>query len=465
MAFSSFKDVREFTAYLEKRGLFRRIQTEVSTRYEISHLTARAARLPGGGAALLFEKVRDTKLPVLTNLLGSPQRLAWSLSLNKFEELTDEMVGFLNPLEPQTLGEKLARLGETSYISRYSPRSVRSGVCQEVVETGSDILANLPLLTGWPDEAGAAWRSALIFTEKGVQTGELVITPQGTFIGGEFLEKRDGSVALVSGGSPTLLFAARAPLLPSLDPLVLASSLARQRLDLVRCRTNELEVPATAEIVLEGQLEPVQGLELALVQANGYLAPLPNLCKFTPTALTRRKAAWFVTSVISAPPHENSYLVKGSERLLLPVLKASSPEIRDLTFPVHDGLQRTAVVSIEKSYPGQAQKIMYSLLGIQQLRYLKYVLVVDADCNIHDPAQVMARCSTLVDPGRDILTLSGPLHPFEPLLPETNGGVKLGIDATRKSAAERTSGRVREALPEANIQKLIEEKWLEYGIE
>jgi 4-hydroxy-3-polyprenylbenzoate decarboxylase len=239
---NNFKDFRQLLSYIEKRGLLRRVRTAVSPDFELAAVTSRAAKLSGGGPALLFENVTGSRFPVLTNLLGSAQRLAWALNVNRLDELSGEMGILLNPPDPSNLGEKLARLGETSYLTRYAPRLVRAGACQEVTEDG-DLSQVLPFLQSFEGEGGRALRSVLIFTPDGIFAGDLVTTPDGYVIGAKNLPPKNTPVAIVIGSETTLQFAVRAPYLPQLDSLVLASSLARQRIEMVRCRTNELPAP------------------------------------------------------------------------------------------------------------------------------------------------------------------------------------------------------------------------------
>lgn len=482
MAVSGFKDLREFIAYVEKRGMLRRISVPVNREYEIAEITSRATRLPGGGPALLFEKVRDASglLPVVTNLLGSTQRLAWSLGLNRLSELEQRMVELLNPVGPGDLGlgERLARLGETSALARFAPRTVRSAPCQEVVHSGPDGLDELPMLTAWPGEAGPSLRSVVVFSvankdsSPSITNGQLLRVGAETYLSG--LELKVGEsrpVALVIGGDPALSFAIRAPFLPALDPLLLAGSLARQRLNLVPCQTNGLEVPATAEIVLEGVIEGVTASPtLRLGQINGFYAPLPNLTRFKLTALTRRKNALFISPVIGQPPHEELTLVKGSERLLLPVLKTVAPEIVDMSLPTEGAFYNLAIVAINKSYAGQAQRVMYSLWGQPQFRFLKHILVVDKDCDIHQPALLAARLLGLLDPASDLITVKGPLDRYDQASPTPGLGHKLGLDATRKLPGEggasfASEGRQTPLQSLDELQKLVDKKWLDYGID
>jgi 4-hydroxy-3-polyprenylbenzoate decarboxylase len=459
---NNFKDFRQLLAYIEKRGLLRRVRTSVSPDFELAAVTHRAAKLPGGGPALLFENVAGGRFPILTNLLGSAQRLAWALNVNRLDELSGEMGLLLSPPDPSNLGEKLARLGETSYLTRYTPRLVRSGACQEASEDG-ELSQILPFLQSFEGEGGRALRSVLLFTPDGIFAGDLVATPDGYVVGARNLPPKNTPVAVVIGGETTLQFAVRAPYLPQLDPLVLASSLARNRLEMVRCRTSELQVSASAEFVLEGTLTAMPMLNIPLAQSNGALLPLPNPAVFKPTVVTRRKDALLLTSITGTPPHEELVLVKGSERLLLPILQAGAPEITALTFPLAGSLHDFLIVAIKKSYAGQAQKVMYGIWGQEKLRLIKNILVVDADCNIHDPAEVATRALSLLEPSRDLLTVPGALHPHD--FGGSPVGTKLGLDATRKLPGEADRPAPPVVALNAATLKIVAEKWHEYGIE
>ena len=478
----SFKDLRDLLAYVEKRSQLRRIRVEVSPAFEIAEVTTRAARLPGGGPALLFENVRDSRMPVLTNLLGSVQRLAWSFGLNQLSELEAVMQNLLRPIGPQDLGERLSRLAETSHLSRFAPRSVRSGPAQEVVRLGStlDLLEGLPFLTTGLTDSGPALRLHPVLTRPQpdgpveVQAGSLVRNDGNLYLSGPVLQPGERrQVSIVIGGDPALLFATTAPFLPDLDSLLLAGVLANRRLELLRCKTNDLEVPAVAEMVLEGFIEQKQtGPEIPPVQLgrwNGYYGLTESFNSFTLTALTSRKDPIMITPVVTAPPNEAGAMVKGSERLLLPLLRQTAPEIADLCLPAAGAFFNLAIVSINKTYPGQAQRIMYNLWGQPQFKFLKHIVVVDADCSLQQPERLLAQALALVDPARDLLVVKGPLDRSDVTAIRSEFGSKVGVDATRKLPGEveqaiNPATQQAVASPES-VQKLVTHKWLEYGIE
>ncbi|MDB5080101.1 MAG: hypothetical protein JWP00_2025 [Chloroflexi bacterium] len=476
---ASYKDLRELLAYVEKRGQLRRIPVEVSPEYELAEVTSRAARLPDGGPVLLFQKVRGSRLPVLTNLLGSTQRLAWSFGLNNLAELEQVTQKLLRPPGPQDLGERLARLAETSHLARFAPRSLRSGPAQEVVRlgTGFDLVEGLPFFKSGTGESGASWRFLQLFNrprpdgEVEIRSGTLVEQDGTLYLGGIELQPGERrQVSLVVGGDPSLLFAANAPFMPELDPLIMAGFLANRRLELVRCKTNDLEVPAVAELVLEGLAEADnERPDVRLGQINGFYAAPSGFVRFTPTALTSRKDPLLVTSLISAPPNEAGVLARGTERILLPILRQTAPEITDLLLPAAGAFYNLAIVSIKKTYPGQAQRVMYNLWGQPQLKYLKHLLVVDEDCPLQPPDRLIGQVLALLDPDADLLSIKGPLD-FSDIMPVQSGfGTKFGLDATRKLPGEvrpeiNLDRRNPLRSPDA-VQKLVTHKWLEYGIE
>lgn len=473
---TSFKDFRDLLAYVEKRGQLRRVRVEVDPQYEIAAITARTARLAGGGPALLFERVKGSPLPVVTNLLGTSQRLAWGFGLVSLDELETAMQNLLRPVGPQDFGERLARLAETTHLSRYAPRTVRHGPSQEVVKQGSTpaLLAEIPFLAVGPNDTGPALRHHPVFYRpqpdgpQEVRTASLLRHGENLYLTGPALESTERrQVSLVIGGDPALYFAVNAPFLPEIDLLVLAGALANRRLELVRGRTNDLEVPATAELILEGFIErPAEDLEVRLGGWNGYYATSGPLSRFTPTALTSRKDPLVVTPVVTAPPNEAGALVKGSERLLLPLLRQTAPEVTDLSLPAPAAFYNLAIVAIQKSYPGQAHRIMYNLWGQPQFKFLKNILVVDADCPLRQPETALAQVLALVDPARDLLVVKGPLDAGD-----LSGkfGSKLGIDATRKLPGETGESfhpdRQKSVAGSEEVQRLVGRKWLEYGIE
>ena len=267
------------------------------------------------------------------------------------------------------------------------------------------------------------------------------------------------SVAISIGGDPALLFAATAPLLPDIDPLILACAISRRRVELVRCKTSEVEVPANAEIVLEGVAEGIHAPgEFQLAGSDGNLNPLANLSLFRPTMLTSRKNPLLVAALPQSA--ETSWHVRAAERLLLPLLKRILPEITDLAFPVEKAFYGLAIVSIRKTYPGQAQRVMYNLWGIERLRFLRHILVVDDSCDIRQATGLLPHIINQLDPTRDLLIVKGPLE-------GNRVGSKVGFDATHKLPQEGGVIQPTSALTKTgeDIEQLVAEKWLEYGIE
>ncbi len=468
MAVNGFRDVPELLTYLEKRGLVRRIGVPVNPEYEIAEITRRAARLENGGPVLLFENVAQFGFPVLTNLLGSTQRLAWGLSLNHLGELDQQMLNLLQPAAPLDLTARLARLGETAYLSRYAPRQVRNAPCQEVVLPGTTGLAKLTMLKVSPTDSGTALRSVLVCQRPqgsettSITSGHLIQTSGGLFLSCAApvpVSDQPQPVVLVVGADPALLFATQAPLLPALDPLLLACALSHRRVEMVRSKTSDIELPATAEIVLEGVLEPASELvDLNLTVTASQPARLTNLSRFRLTTLTHRKNALLYCPLPGSA--ENSAMLKAAERLLLPLLRQTLPEISAISFPVEGGVYELAVIAIHKRYAGQAQRVMYALWGMEQFRWLKNILVVDADFDLRQPAGWLAQAFRQFDPARDWLVIKGPLEGDQV-------GSKLGLDATRKLPGEGNAEPSPADQPQnlTAIRELVGKRWLDYGIE
>jgi 4-hydroxy-3-polyprenylbenzoate decarboxylase len=482
-----FKDLREYIAFLETKGELRRITTPVSTELEITEITDRMVK--SGGPALLFENVEGHSMPLLINAFGTIQRSAWALGVENLDELTvrvRELLGMVK--EPHKgLMSKLKALGQLAHIASFQPKMVKNAPCQEVVVTGDDVdLSTLPVLTCWPDDAGPFITLPLVISRDPVtgvrnigiyrmqvydrnttgmhwQTHKVGAHHQRLAQEGN-LERLEVAVAL--GADPATMWAGSAPLPPDLDEYVLAGFLREEGVELVKCRTVDLEVPAHAEIILEGYVNPNESRpEGPFGDHTGYYSPAEEYPVFHVTAMTRRKEPIYPTTMVGRPPTEDYFMGKASERLFLPAIQMMLPEVVDMNMPAEGAFHNLVIVSIKKEYRGQAQKVVHGLWGMGLLALSKTIVVVDANVDVQNASEVAWRVTNNLDPQYDIFFASGPMDDLDHASIMAGVGSKVGIDATTKGPLE---GRERDWPPDIlmsdEIKALVDQKWEQYGI-
>lgn len=467
-----YNDLQEYLAYLDKRGQLRRITAPVSPELELSAIAERVGKMPGGGPALLFGNVAGSSIPALVNPFGSKQRLAWGLGLTSLNQLSDKIHNLLRPNQPQSFGEKLLRLGEMPEVVKFSPRPVKAALSQEVIAANN--LKTLPALKNWPDDGGSCLQRVVLITRDPASGKRLLAAPHLQIFDEQTaglvwqndddfplpLESKT-EVALVLGDDPALFVTALANLPLDLDGYILAGYLRGLRLEITKGHSLSLDVPANAEIILEGYLQPNEIRPCGpFGQHHGHYAPVKPSTVFHLTAITHRRQP---ICPIGNPLQEEIVLGKARERLLWPLIKNNAPELSDINFSSFPGL---LFASIQKSYPGQAQKVASYLGGMLQLRNLKFIAIVDADCDVQDPVAVTNRLINNLDPRRDTNILNGPLSSLDFSSPIARFGSKMTLDATRKLPEEHYPRFW--PLPteySADIKRLLEDKWASYGID
>lgn len=478
----AYESLREFLAALEERGWLKRIRAEVDRELEISEITRRVVK--AGGPALLFERVKGYSVPVVTNLFGSCERMALALGVTSLDEPAARLRALLRPDRlPQGLWGKLKALPELQEMAGYLPYTVRRAPCQEVV-LDKPSLDFLPVLKCWPEDAGPFITLPLVFVrdEDGRQNMgmyRLQVFDDRT-LGLHWQAHKDAAaiwrraavegrrleVAVALGGDPVLAYAATAPLPRGMDELLLAGFLRRQGVPLVRCLSVALEVPAEAEIVLEGYVEPGElRLEGPFGDHTGFYSPADFYPVMHLTCVSHRRDPVFPATVVGPPPMEDAYLGMATERLFLPLIQMYLPEVVDLHLPAVGAFHNWAIVAIRKEYPGQAQKVMHGLWGLGQLMLTKIIVVVDEGVDVHDLDAVLWQVCANFDPARDLLLSRGPLDLLDHA-PATPGyGGKLGLDATRKGPAEGYPRQWPEPLAMSpEVRALVDRRWPEYGL-
>jgi len=450
-----YSDLNDFISDLEKRKLLARVTETVSPDLEIAALTDRACKSPGGGPALLFERPKGFDIPVATNLFGSMERMCLALGVKSLDELAHEIDQMMTPKVPSGMLDALKMLPMLDRLRDLMPKTVKDAPCQEVVKRDGS-LDELPILKCWPEDGGRYITFPLVITrdpETGVRNvgayrmqvfdGRTTAMHWQRHKGGaqhyrvaERLGRRL-EVAVALSPDPVLAYSATAPMPEGLDEFLLAGFLARRRIELVKGVTVDLEVPASAHIVLEGYVEPGERRrEGPFGDHTGFYSLEDDFPVFHIRCITMRKKPVYLTTVVGIPPQEDVYLGKASERIFLPMIRKTLPEIVDMNFPAEGIFHNLVLVSIDKRYPGHARKIMNAFWGLGQLMFSKTIIVVDRDVNVQDLSEVAWITGTHVDPQRDIQFTRGPMDDLENASDLPAYGSKMGIDATRKWASE-----------------------------
>lgn len=476
----AYRDLHEFLDVLERAGELHRVRVEVDPELEIAEITARMSKMPGGGKALLFEKVKGSSFPVVTNIFGSCERMSVALDVTRLNDLTgrmEELFTLAMPTPDQ--GSKPAFPG-VEMLSRYSPVVVDQGRCQEVVESLPNLL-QYPFLKCWPgdgvpDRKGRFITLPQVFT-KDPDTGRsncgmyrIQVFDVGTAgihwyagRGGEchyrkYQERRERMpIAVAVGGAPAVTFAATLPLPEEVDELQFAGFLRRAPVEMVRCRTSELLVPASAELVIEGYLEPGETtLDGAFGNHTGFYSPPAIVPLLKVSCITRRENPVYMATVVGRPPMEDCYLAKAGERLFLPLFKRMWPEIVDINFPMEWIFHKSAIVSVREPAPEKVREIVRSMWRSASMGSARMIVVVDADTDVQDLSCVAWRIMNTVDWRKDLIVSdsSEKVAAFPWL------GSGIGVDATRKKGTVSWPDELR---MDAGVSRLVDERWMEYG--
>jgi 4-hydroxy-3-polyprenylbenzoate decarboxylase len=481
-----FEDLREYVESLEKIDQLKRIKTRVSVDLEIAEILRRVM-YKNEGPAVLFENVEGYKIPVLGNAFGSLRRLKIALDMENFEEIGERMSALTRLKIPHGLLNKFKMLPKLSEIADYGPKSVNGGPITEVIETSNPSLDILPIIKSFPKDAGRFITFGITVTKnpetliRNMGVYRLQVIDSNKAIMHWQIHKRGAlhyemnkensqktEVAIVIGADPATVFSAVAPVPEGLDKFLFAGITRKKGIDLVKCRTIDVEVPATAEIVLEGYVDPSElNVEGPFGDHTGYYTPPEPFPTFTLTGIMTRKNPIYLTTVVGKPILEDAYIGKVIERSFLPLVRLFQPEVVDFSMPPAGWFQGLAIVSIKKRYPGQAKKVMMGLWGMGQLSLTKILIVVDQDVNVHDMNDVIWAVTTRADPKRDTMLIdNAPTDTLDPASPLLNLGSKMGIDATKKMKEEGYERPIQEeVLPNESTVSLVTKKWNEYGFQ
>jgi 4-hydroxy-3-polyprenylbenzoate decarboxylase len=473
-------DLRDWIALLEGEGELVRVAAEVDPDLEITEIVDRTVK--SGGPALLFERPKGSQHPLLINQFGSERRMCLAFGVERLDDVGRRLGEVLEMQPPEGLREKVSGLLKLKQIADSRPKTVRSGPCQEIVLTGDDVnLDLLPIQTCWPGDAAPFITLPAVIT-KNPKTGTRnvgmyrmqKIDRRSTYMHWQI--HKDGrmdymatdgrlEVAVAIGLDPVTAYSASAPLPKHVDELMLAGFLRGEAVELVQAKTVDLEVPAAAEIVLEGYVESGdEGTEGPFGDHTGYYTAQEPFPVFHITAMTMRRDAIYASIVVGKPPAEDAWLGKATERIFLPAVRMSVPEIVDYDLPVAGAFHNCAIVSIRKTFPGQAQKIMHAVWGLGLLSLTKCVVVVDEWVNVHDYEEVFFRVTANVDPKRDVLMSEGPLDHLDHAPGTQFVGGKMGIDATHKLPEEGARPWPEEIRMTPEVEELVTRRWAEYGL-
>jgi len=480
----AYDDLRDFIRALEKNKELKRIPFEVDPKLEITEFADRSVK--GGGPALLFEKPKGSKVPLLINGFASMRRMEIALQVDSVDEVAKRISEYLEMRMPEGLLNKLKMLPKLAEMGAFFPKIVSKGACQEVIKHDGFSLYDFPVLTCWPDDGGPYITLPMVFT-KNPETGKRncgmyrmqVYDERTTGMhwqthkqGAEHYRRRfaegqqrmDVSVAI--GSDPATMYSAILPLPPDLDEMMIAGFLRGSPVEMVKCQTNDLEVPANAEIVLEGYVElGEQRREGPFGDHTGYYSLADDYPVFHVTCVTHRKEPIYATTIVGPPPMEDFYMGKAIERIFLPLMRMQLPEVRDMCMPAEGIFHNIMLVSIRKSYPGHARKVMSAIWGLGQAMFTKCIVVVDEDVDVQNVSEVAWRALNNIDPERDIQFTMGPIDSLDHASRLVNYGSKMGVDATKKWSGEGFTREWPDVLRMApDVKQRVDELWKKAGL-
>ena len=477
------EELGEFVQKLEKAGELRRIKTQADVNLEIAEILRRV--MYSNGPALFFENVKNHDMPVLGNAFGSLKRLELGLETSDFTKIGQRIVDMTKMDIPAGLFNKIKKLPELAKMTDIAPKLQKSGPVTELFDD-SPSFEKIPILKTWHKDAGHFITFGLVATKHpeteirnlGVYRMQVLDKTRAIMHwqkhkrGAHHYDmKKDAGqkieVAVVIGADPATVYSAVAPVPEGLDKYLFAGIVRKTGIKTVKCKTVDLEVPANAEIVLEGYVDPSDvRMEGPFGDHTGYYTPPEPYPVFTLTAIMRRQKPIYLTTIVGKPILEDAFIGKVIERSFLPLIRMFQPEVVDFAMPAAGWFQGMAIISIKKRYPGQARKVMMGLWGLGQLALTKIFIVLDDDVNVHDMDDVIWAMTTRVDAARDVMIIDHtPTDTLDPASPLLNLGSKLGIDATQKTKEEGYQREIQELVKvDEDTKNVVDAKWSSYGI-
>ncbi|CAN5441728.1 menaquinone biosynthesis decarboxylase [soil metagenome] len=483
----AYSDLTDFVRDLERSGDLVRISAPVDPHLEVTAIVQKVVRAKG--PALLFDNPSRGEMPLLVNLFGTTERTCRALGVTSLDEIGDRIADLLKPELPHGVGGFKDALAKVGQLRAAPPKHVRNAPCQDVVLRGDDVdLNKLPGLFAWPEDGGVFLNLGLTHTkhpetgarnlgmyrlqQQGPRTVSLHWQIHKDSTSHAAIAERRGErlpVAIAFGCPPAVTYAASAPLPAEIDEYLFAGFVQRERVEMVDCVSVPLQVPANAQIVLEGWVEPGQRLpEGPFGDHTGFYTPVEPFPFLTVDVMTMRKKPIYQSIVVGRPPQEDGPLGKATERIFLPLIRLTVPEIVDYDLPEAGVFHNCAIVSIDKRFPKHAHKVMNAIWGAGLLSLSKLVVVVDADCNVHDYNEVAWRAFGNVDYAHDVVHMTGPVDHLDHSSYEQFFGGKLGIDATAKWETEgyrRAGGWPQPCVLDPATEELVARRWAQYGIQ
>lgn len=479
----AYKNLSKFLDKLESKNQLKRITAQVDAELEITQITDVVSKNNGPG--LLFENVKGSDFPVAINVMGSYDRMALALGVNNLDDIASRIEGLMNMKRYSSWMGKISSIPELLPLIFIFPTKVKKAPCQDIV-TEPD-LDKLPILKCWPQDGGKFITLPLVFTvdpETGIQNTGMYrlqkydknttgmhwhLHKDGKAIYDKYkklgIKKMPVSVAL--GGDPAITYAATAPMPSMIDEMLFAGFLRNKPVDLVKCITNDIYVPAHSEFILEGYVDlDEMKVEGPFGDHTGYYSLADEYPVFHIEKMTHKRNAIYPATVVGKPPMEDCYMAKATERIFLPIIRMILPEIVDMCLPLEGVFHNCAIISIKKSYPKHAFKVMNALWGLSQMMYTKMLIIVDGDIDVQNMSTVMWKVFNNIDAKRDLLISEGPLDALDHSSETAFYGYRLGIDATKKTKLDgHTRAWPDDITMSQDIIDMVKEKWSEYGID
>jgi 4-hydroxy-3-polyprenylbenzoate decarboxylase len=476
----------EYINTIESIGELKRVKVEVNSELEVAEIMRRLM-YSGKSPAILFEDIKGYDIPILGNAFGSIKRLQIALDLQDFSDIGKRIVDLTKLKMPSGVLNKIKMLPKLSELSEYGPKIIDNGPVQEKINTNNPSFNKFPILKSFSKDAGrfitfgmtitkhpeteirniGVYRIQVINDKKAIMHWQIHKRSAQHY---EILKesKKPIEVAVVIGSDPGTIFSSIAPVPEGLDKFLFAGISRKKGIKLVKCSTVDLEVPANAEIVFEGLVDP-NNLEVEgpFGDHTGYYTPPDLYPAFTLTGIMQKEKPIYLTTVVGKPILEDAYFGKVIEKAFLPLIQMFQPEVVDFSMPPAGWFQGLAIFSIKKRYPGQAKKVMMGLWGMGQLSLTKMFIVVDHDINVHNINEVIWAVTTRADPKRDTLLIdNAPTDTLDPASPIVNLGSKMGIDATTTWKEEGYQRDIQEEVKvDEQTKILVDLKWSNYGLD
>jgi 4-hydroxy-3-polyprenylbenzoate decarboxylase len=477
----AYDDLREFVKALEKEKELKRIGVEVSPELEMTEFADRSVK--NGGPALLFEKPKGSSVPVLVNAFASMRRMQIALGVTSVDDVAARIAEFIEMRMPEGLIGKLKMLPKLAEMGAFFPKMVSDGACKEVIRRKDFSLDYFPILKCWPEDGGRYITLPMVFS-KNPDTGKRncgcyrMQVYDGRTTGMHWQTHKQGAehfrrfrgkkmeVAVAIGADPATMYSAILPLPPDLDEMMISGFLRSKPVEMVKCETVDIEVPANAEIVLEGYVEIGEiRREGPFGDHTGFYSLEDDYPVFHVECITHRKNPIYATTIVGPPPMEDFYMGKAIERIFLPLMRLQLPEVRDICMPAEGIFHNLILVAIRKSYPGHARKVMHAIWGLGQAMFSKCIVVVDEDVNVQDLSETAWKALNNIDPERDIQFVMGPVDSLDHASRLPNYGSKMGIDATRKWPGEGFTRPWPDVIrmPE-DVRRRVDDLWKRAGL-